>query len=869
VARLLVASPVRQVPEVLREFLHSLSELDTSGFQTSYCFVDDNDNPESQALLAQFAEQHDCLLIPGHQKGAAYQRGTATHAWPEEAMWRVAAYKDRMIEVALDRGCDAMFFVDSDLVLHPRTLQQLWSAEKDIISEVFWTRWQPDQPELPQVWQSGHYDFSREFVEQLRWCGVYRVGGLGACTLVRARALQAGVRFEQVPGLAFWGEDRHFCARAAALGFGLYVDTHYPAYHIYRDAELPGVAPYRRGYSRRQVEAEIALSARRALEEWGTSHWKSVTGLEGLDRLAPELREAELQRRDEKVRSARERQTVSCTRVTGVRIEAADVALGVAAVTCTLINEGVDNGEPFLDELSATAVMVLEEGRWLVADVRFFSLEGEGSMRRRIAFLSSRARELLEQGSAPEARDLLLRHSGYLMKEPDLLAVLANALLAEGRYTDARQLLLQVLNELPDHPGLLCSLARLLEQGGRHSAAWKLYNIAARSSAHAGMARARQAAMRERSAAPQATQGTRKKTISLVYDSYSGSNTVALYKLTPPEVRERYELKLVRSSLEFSKRLETLESDLVVTTHGYFPLDPDQLNLDLWHGFPLKAMGLLDKQEDHARFGGHWRHTTKIASYSTLFNTLMNACIGKTINHYVVTGAPRNDFLFVANGRKNLSAVLGEPVEDQRVVLFVPTFRLRPGAQDGAEPWDNFRALGLDDEEFERFLRENNILFLLKLHPVEERCVLDRLGAVPQSNIKVLRGSELDRQQMDLYELLNAVDVLVTDYSSIYFDFLLLDRPIVFFVPDCEEYRELRGFLLEPYDFWAPGPKVVDRREFQHVLLSALSDPVAYHAQREQVASLVHQYRDGAATERVWRTIEKMLGFAADFTGQQ
>ena len=152
--KLLVASPVRQIPDVLREYLQSLSELDISGFSVSYCFVDDNDDPESKALLQEFAAKFDCRLIHGHSVGSPFVRGDTTHVWPEEAIWRVAAYKDQVIEMAAREGYDGLFLVDSDLVLHPRTLQQLWASGKEIISEVFWTRWKPDQPELPQVWQS-------------------------------------------------------------------------------------------------------------------------------------------------------------------------------------------------------------------------------------------------------------------------------------------------------------------------------------------------------------------------------------------------------------------------------------------------------------------------------------------------------------------------------------------------------------------------------------------------------------------------------------------------------------------------------------------------------------------------------------------
>jgi hypothetical protein len=167
-----------------------------------------------------------------------------------------------MIARARDEGYDALFFVDSDLVLHPLTLRYLFAANVDICSEIFWTAWSPGQAELPQVWLQDQYNLfafsmaealdpeevrrrTEVFLNQLRVPGVYEVGGLGACTLIRRRALQAGVSFHTLPNISLVGEDRHFCVRAVALGFKLYVDTHVPPLHIYRNDDLARVADYR------------------------------------------------------------------------------------------------------------------------------------------------------------------------------------------------------------------------------------------------------------------------------------------------------------------------------------------------------------------------------------------------------------------------------------------------------------------------------------------------------------------------------------------------------------------------------------------------------------------------------------------------
>lgn len=73
--------------------------------------------------------------------------------------------------------------------------------------------------------------------------GVYKVGGLGDCTLISKKVFESNVSYDKIYNVSFWGEDRHFCIRAAVLGFELYVDTHYQAFHIYRTSYLKKPKP--------------------------------------------------------------------------------------------------------------------------------------------------------------------------------------------------------------------------------------------------------------------------------------------------------------------------------------------------------------------------------------------------------------------------------------------------------------------------------------------------------------------------------------------------------------------------------------------------------------------------------------------------
>jgi hypothetical protein len=261
--RVLIASPVRQKPVILQHFLEGLQRLDTTGLEVAYLFVDNNDDSQASQMLRAFAGQ---VSAPVHRLrlpvAEPYRRTETHHHWTESLVWRLAAIKDGILHAALQHGYDYAFLVDSDLVLHPQTLRRMVGCQRDILSQVFWTVWSHDKPPLPNVWYADHYTLYRlrrgqtlEHGEQVRrteaflsalafYPGVYRVSGLGACTLIARRAIEAGVRFSELRGCLHAGEDRHFCLRAESLGLHLLADTTLPPLHLYRESELPRVEGY-------------------------------------------------------------------------------------------------------------------------------------------------------------------------------------------------------------------------------------------------------------------------------------------------------------------------------------------------------------------------------------------------------------------------------------------------------------------------------------------------------------------------------------------------------------------------------------------------------------------------------------------------
>ncbi|MBD2847633.1 glycosyltransferase family 2 protein [Paenibacillus sp. IB182496] len=259
--RILVGSPVCQKPQILARFLTGLARLRQQRVALDFYLIDDNEDPASSEQLQAFARAQERASILPAARQDRYVRDEHTHYWNERLVWKVAAFKDAIIARARELDYDHLLLIDSDLLLHPDAVERLADTGKAIISELFWTRWQPDAQPQPQVWLQDEYtqwEQQRgetltaeeqgaryaEFIARLNQPGVYPVGGLGACTLISRGALQAGVSFRMIPNLSFWGEDRHFCIRAAALGLELYVDTRAPAYHIYRDSDLEGADDY-------------------------------------------------------------------------------------------------------------------------------------------------------------------------------------------------------------------------------------------------------------------------------------------------------------------------------------------------------------------------------------------------------------------------------------------------------------------------------------------------------------------------------------------------------------------------------------------------------------------------------------------------
>lgn len=233
--KVLIAAPLRQEIKIFREYQAGLDRLIVpEGVNVDRYFVV-NDCPEVIPEIR--GADYDVL-----DTGDRFQKSDNAHLWTQENLEKMPALRNMTVRRALEGGYDYLFSVDTDIVLHPETLVWLLEADKDIISELFWTNgW-------CNAWM---YDQSSGMKAEWVRPGLYRVGMTGACTLMNTKVFMAGVDFSPIPNIrkALWGEDRWFCIRAAVLGFEMWIDTHCPPWHLYSEKEY-------QNFKRRAEDAE-------------------------------------------------------------------------------------------------------------------------------------------------------------------------------------------------------------------------------------------------------------------------------------------------------------------------------------------------------------------------------------------------------------------------------------------------------------------------------------------------------------------------------------------------------------------------------------------------------------------------------------
>ena len=316
--------------------------------------------------------------------------------------------------------------------------------------------------------------------------------------------------------------------------------------------------------------------------------------------------------------------------------------------------------------------------------------------------------------------------------------------------------------------------------------------------------------------------------------------------------------------------IATLRARVIIVTHGLGDANRFATRgafvAQLWHGIPFKRINLDSPVTTSSgsallrsvlgRLHGLAASTISLVpAASEISAARLRTAFGLPRDRVVVTGDPRDDVLLLgSDAERRLVArtrlfdgagFTGAGVADtgQRVLFYAPTWRdgeTDPGVPTEAE-WIAIATM----------LDTTDSLLVVRPHPLG---VGDYAAGFDASErIRLLSA----RVQGDVTPVLDGVDVLITDYSSIAYDFSITGRPIVFLAADLATYTASRG-TYEPYDAFSGGSQVADWT----AVLDLLADPrqVASLARHSARLGALHQpFRDGANTGRVYAEITRRL----------
>lgn len=343
---------------------------------------------------------------------------------------------------------------------------------------------------------------------------------------------------------------------------------------------------------------------------------------------------------------------------------------------------------------------------------------------------------------------------------------------------------------------------------------------------------------------------------------FSG-NSKALYEKIKNNNIEKFDIKWFVKDEEEKNRLRKLgikvvsEKDeqfeeelnkiqIMFITHDQYMNKKrrNQIFISLWHGFGPKRTGLLTKGRYLYEYESVFaRKYADVIDYilvqsefaQIIFNSRYECGVDKLIKYPY----PRNEYLIKSDGKRNLKEILNLDVyEFKKIIMYAPTFRKGLGRKEGKLSDDNLLNLKkYNEKELNKYLEENNYLLLLQLHPSEESILpKEKMG----NNIKILNSKKMIEKNITINELMNAIDLMITDYSSIYMDYLLLNRPLIFLNTDYKRFKEDRGILFENEDFWFPGPKVDTLEKLKTEINVFMNNSKYYKDERRKFSEIIN-----------------------------
>ena len=212
----------------------------------------------------------------------------------------------------------------------------------------------------------------------------------------------------------------------------------------------------------------------------------------------------------------------------------------------------------------------------------------------------------------------------------------------------------------------------------------------------------------------------------------------------------------------------------------------------------------------------------------------------------VTLGYPRNDDL-LSDNKIDFRSVIGENYD--KLIVWYPTFRQHKNVDINVS---NITLPIIHDEKSAELLnecaKENDVLILLKPHFAQNTEFIQKRQF---SNLRIINDEFLMKRKIRSYQLLAASDALLTDYSSVYYDYLLKDAPIGLVWEDYDEYKKKQGFAMNPDMVYGGGEKIYSVEDFCAFIRRIANNEDILSVERNAIKELTNVYHDSNSAERV------------------
>ena len=286
------------------------------------------------------------------------------------------------------------------------------------------------------------------------------------------------------------------------------------------------------------------------------------------------------------------------------------------------------------------------------------------------------------------------------------------------------------------------------------------------------------------------------------------------------------------------------------TTQDFSGLVSDQILVDLNYFTCAMKNDILDPESPYymgvEKVGHEYKY---IIGTSEIAIRLIMPEMTLPYKRYVNLGMCRNDN--VLNGDKcewlknEIQDKISYPIK--KVILYTPTHRDYESKLSIANK-RSILGFNYDSRTFGDFLKNKGIIFICKLHPKQNALVVE--SDLPEGLILHKADS-----RYGLTELMQISDALITDYTSIYFDYLLLDKPIIFNFYDLDIYKRERGVPCDPMSAISAGEIVENEEQMKRALCNLDTNMIEYKQMRSYVRNMFFTNQDTNTCTRVYNFI--------------